>query len=785
MAASVAATLAMTGNGWAQGVATSGVRTFAIGPGPLDATLARFGSEAGVPIAIDPALTAGLDSPGLRGTYTVQAALELLLASQPVEAVAHPGGGYWLRARTMPTPASDALPTPIPTLTQVTVVAAGANDDIDNYRASRASLGVMGDRPILDTPYSVEVVTRDLMDNQQADSLVDALKNDASVTPISNNIGGLSSQIAVRGVGLDLLSGRKVDGLNIFGWSGDLPLEHFDQIQLLKGASGFLYGFAQPGGIVNFIGKRPTDTPLRSVLASVTDSGTVLLGGDLGGRFGSEDRFGYRLNIVGETGDSYVKDGGRVERGSGSLALDWRILPTLVWRADVLAMDRRVTGSSTWGILPNATGSDTDFVVAQPPAAIPGSKRIFSPFTSYETRARMYGTGVDWAFAEDWRASLRYRGSVMTRVYLNGSIYVNAAGDYTEVQYAGTDRFDTDDVQALLTGKVRTGPVVHDLTFGLSYGRIRTFYSSGSTSAVLGTGNLADPGHFANPGLTAPPADALGSYTTQRATFASDTVRIGDHLDVVLGVRHNGLKDTVNGYDKAAYTPTAAVVLKPSTWLSIYTSYVEALEQGATAPLSAANAQQVFAPLKTRQYEAGIKAERARWSASAAVFRIQRGLTYTDANNIFTQDGESRYDGLELLAKARLTPYWQMIGSVMFLDAQNVTTTAALTGKSVDGTPRHQAKLYTEYRLADSGFTLTGGIQYYGARPIDPANTATVPGYTLLDAGIRYETRVGGTRAIVRFNIDNLAGRAYWLTSASYLTQGAPRTFKLSAQFDF
>ncbi|RZT36873.1 TonB-dependent siderophore receptor [Cupriavidus agavae] len=738
-------------------------------------------------MAVDPALTAGLYSKGLQGTYTVAQALQALLDGQPVEAVAHGEGGYWLRRReiTAVLPSDTAT---VPTLAEVTVTARGqhpVSDERDNYRGGAVSLGVLGNRAPLDTPYSIEVVTRGLMDNQQAESLVDALRNDASVTPISNNIGGLSSQIAVRGVGLDLLSGRKVDGLNIFGWSGDLPLEHFEQIQLLKGAGGFLYGFAQPGGIVNFIGKRPTDAPLRSGYASVTDSGTFLLAGDLGGRFGPDDRFGYRTTVVGEQGDTYVRDGGRIKRASGSLALDWRVLPQLVWQADVLAVNRRVTGSSTWGIFPNASGSDTDVVVAQPPAPIPGSRRIFSPFTRYETRATLYGTGVEWALTDDWRASLRYRGSSMTRVYLNGSIFANAAGDYTEVQYAGTDRFETSDVQALVTGKARTGGILHDLTFGVSYGRIRTFYASGSDAVVLGSGNLASPGHFANPGLSAPPADALGSDTIQRAVFASDTLHVGDHLDVVLGVRHNGLEDTVNGYDRGAATPTAAVVLKPAPWLSFYTSYVEALEQGATAPLSAANAQQVFAPLRTRQVEAGIKAERARWSASAAVFRIRRGLTYTDADNVFTQDGEARYDGIELQGRGWLTPRWQVIGSVMFLDARNVATTPGLTGQRVDGTPRQQAKLYGEYRLADTGFTLTGGIQYYGARPIDAANTAHVAGYTLFDAGIRYETRRAGTRTTVRLNIDNLAGKAYWLTSASYLTQGAPRTFRLSAQLDF
>lgn len=762
---------------------------FDIAPGPLDVTLAQFGAAAGVPIAIDPAMAASMHSDGLRGTYTVPEALRVLLSGQPLEAVATAGGGYWLRPSALTGPAPEVPPPlPIPMLAEVTVTAPpGASGD-DNYRAATVDLGAMGQRAIVDLPYSVEVITRDQLDNQQAASLVDALKTDASVTPISNNIGGLSSQIAIRGVGLDLLSGRKIDGLNIFGWSGDLPVEHFEQIQVLKGASGFLYGFAQPGGIVNFISKRPTDTPKRDVLTSITDSGTMLLSGDLGGRFGTDDRFGYRVNVVGETGDSYVKHGGRVERGSASLAVDWRVLPNLVWGADVLTVNRRVTGSSSWGIFPNASGSETDFAVAQPPPAIPGSRRIFSPFTSYETRARVYGTDVSWAFAENWKASLRYRGSTMERVYMNGSMFVNRAGDYTEVQYGGTDQFDTDDVQALVTGTVHTGFIRHELVFGTSYGRIRTYFSSVTNEAVLGTGNLANPGNFDNPHLEAPPADTLGSYTTQRAVFASDTLHIGEHLDVIAGLRRNGLRDSINGYDKTAYTPTGAVVFKPLPALSIYGSYMEALEQGATAPLTAANAQEVFAPLKTRQVEAGVKVDRQRWYASAAVFRIQRGLTYTTAQNVFTQDGESRYDGLELLAKTRLTARWQLIGSVMFLDAKsqtNETGDPTLAGKRVDGTPRQQAKLYTEYRLGDTGLTLTGGLQYYGARPIDSANTATVPAYTLFDTGIRYEGRLGGARTVVRFNIDNLTNKAYWLTSASYLTQGAPRTFKLSARIEF
>ncbi|MEN7528710.1 TonB-dependent siderophore receptor [Cupriavidus sp. 2SB] len=682
-------------------------------------------------------------------------------------------------AQETPAPAGDNAPT-LPTVT-----VSSKADTLDEYRADKASMGAFGNTPLQDTPFSVDVVTRDLMDNQQATSIVQALKNDASVSMTSNNIGGLSSQIAVRGITLDLLNGRKVDGQNIFGWSGDLPLDHFEQVQLLKGAGGFLYGFAAPGGIINFISKRPTDVPLRSVTTSFTSRGTFMLGGDLGGRFGPDDRFGYRANVVGEEGDTYVKDGGHIKRGSASLALDWRIMPNLVWSADGLALDRVVKGSTSWGLFPNASGEAGDTAIAPPPGAISGSKRIYSPFTSYETRAKIWGTSVDWGFAENWNARIAYRGSTMDRVYLNGTIYANAAGDYTEEQYGGMDRFKTDDVIGMVTGKVKTGFITHDLTFGLQYSRNRSYYSNVFNYAVLGSGNLANPGNFDNPHLSAESPDTLGSYTAQRAVFVSDTMHLGEKWDLVVGVRRNSIKDSVNDYDKAATTPTGAIIFKPLPGVSTYGSYVESLEQGATAPLTAANSRQVFSPLKSKQVELGVKAQRENWSANAALFRINRGLTYTNNSNVFTQDGEERYDGLELGGSVRVTPQWLVNASVMFLNAKSETAAEGISGKRANGTPKQQASLYTEYRLWDTGFTLTAGMQYYGARPIDAANTVSLPSYTLFDAGVRYTTRVAGKRTTVRFNIDNLTNKAYWITSASYLTQGAPRVFKLGAQIDF
>ena len=80
---------------------------------------------------------------------------------------------------------------------------------------------------------------------------------------------------------------------------------------------------------------------------------------------------------------------------------------------------------------------------------------------------------------------------------------------------------------------------------------------------------------------------------------------------------------------------------------SHYASYVEALEQGATAPNTAPNAGEVFDPLVSKQYETGIKVDYDNWSANLAIFKLQKGLTHEDENDVFSQDGEAHYEGLE------------------------------------------------------------------------------------------------------------------------------------------
>ena len=662
------------------------------------------------------------------------------------------------------------------------------------YRVEDTNVGVLGNKILKDTPYSIEVYSSDLIKNKQARSLADITKGDASISLMQDNLTTENNSLAIRGIFLDQFTGSRIDGLPTYLRANDLPLEHLERIEILKGASGFLYGFGSPGGIINYVLKRPTDAPFQSLNMQVMDSGLALIHGDVGGRLGADDRFGYRVNLLHESGDTYINDG-KSRRNSGSIALDWEITPDLVWRADALLGKHTRTGGY-WALLPNSDGAARNWVVAKPPAPIDGSRRLAPSWTHYGSIHETYGTALSWNFAADWTLTLAHRQSGNGREYTTPAIFSDSAGNYSLTFWNYTSRFQNSQSQVMINGVFTTGPVLHELAVGASYfetlARVGTRDWPRITSASIpNVGNLSNPVEANNPvGPVIPYKDAKnGEFFTnyRRELFLSDTLRIGEDWDIILGLRHGNWDSKLTDYDKSAITPTLAAIFRPMEGLSLYGSYIEALEQGATAPRRAANAGQIFPPRVSRQVELGAKAEADDWSATAALFRMERALTYTTPANVFTQDGEARYQGLELNGKFRLGSSWLVTASAMWLDATNQKTTGGmLDGKRIP-VARERLSLYGEYRMPGIPLTLTAGARYEAKRPVDSNNRFYFGDVTLFNMGARYETKVAGKGLTLRLNVDNLTDEAYWTTfpGGSHLNQGPPRTIKLGIELEW
>ena len=759
----------------------------------LATALNTLALDTGAIIYFDASLTEGKRTAGLRGEYPVDTALSELLQDAGLQAEQETDGSYHVVQAEV-----EEEPEMLPPLTVEGEAQSAepwlSGDAEKAYRVEDVNVGVLGNKILKDTPYSVEVYSSDLIKNKQARSLADITKGDASIGLMGDNLKGENNVLKIRGIQPDFKTGQKIDGLNAYAWSRDIPLEHLERIDILKGAGGFLYGFGQPGGVINYVLKRPTDQPFQSLSMQVMDSGLALIHGDAGGRLGTDNRFGYRVNLIHESGDYYINDG-ESRRNSGSIALDWEITPDLVWRFDALLGKHMRTGAVT--LWPTVDGSINFSVRGKPLAPIDGSRRLAPSWSRFESSHEIYGTDLSWDFAEDWILTLAHRQSKNDRGLGDSLIFADSAGNYSiSIGYYQSVIPESRQSQAMINGIFTTGPISHELAVGVSYTEIRISDTRDNGNIFVdipNVGNLSNPVEvnntllrsYFNRGPHFPPIES--ENTRRRGLFLSDTLRIGEDWDIILGLRHSNFDDKYSDYDKSAITPTIATVFRPVDGLSLYGSYIEALEQGPTAPDRAANAGQVFPPTVSKQYEFGAKAEADDWSASAALFRIERALTYTTPANMFTQDGEARYQGLELNGKFRLSPSWLLTASAMWLDATNQKTTGgALDGKRMAGSGRERLSLYGEYQMPGLPLTLTAGASYEGKRPVDPANRFYVGDVILFDTGARYETKVAGKGLTLRLNVDNLTDEAYWFVDAfSRLTQGMPRTFKLGIELEF
>ena len=186
----------------------------------------------------------------------------------------------------------------------------------DQARQKSATLGPMGERRLLDTPYSISVLSSDLIDSQQLKSFKDIIRYMPSV-----QADGARPQ--TRGLQGSVVQNSRLDGLNVVSTT-DYPAEQLGGVEVLSGLSGSLYGPANPAGTFNLLSKRPTDFTRNRVTVGVGTGLTWLKAADLSGPFDPDGKIKYRLNVADEQGHSYAP-GSTLRRQLVSLATDFQI----------------------------------------------------------------------------------------------------------------------------------------------------------------------------------------------------------------------------------------------------------------------------------------------------------------------------------------------------------------------------------------------------------------------------------------------------------------------------
>lgn len=760
---------------------TPNAMSFNVPAQPLEQALAQFARQAGLQLAASPELIRGLQGHPVRGTLGVQAALDELLRGSGL--VGRMADGLLTVEASQPAARSETS-LPVVKVTARPDASSPPTDGkaTDGYRTLTAtSVGALGAMQILNAPFSISTVPQELLQNVQAQSLDDVYKLIPATRTVTPQRSGWSPAVMIRGF---TSYDSAEDGLRR-AYNHAAVLEDKERVEVLNGLSGFLYGAASPGGMANFVYKRPTATRFGSLTLGNYGGSQSYLHGDFGGPIDSEGTLGYRINLVKQDGETSI-DQQEINRTLLSGAIDWQVSDDLLLQVNAVYNKYRTDGATAYWAY---------WYKDVPHGEAPRADKLWSqPWTQDEFENTKLMTKLSYTVS----GQLKLRAAYMhDNVKRGNSISVmnfpDANGGYQQLPSRSGrsgDHFNAG--QAMADWSVSTGAVSHEVTLGYSMYSDKYFaspYSAGP--GFQGPYPINQPTYAAAPDFPVDNTQMYDAGTVRNSNWLiGDQLRFNAQWSALIGVNHSTIVgdnyDETGArlgprYNSSRNSPSASLIFKPMPWLSTYLSYIEGLEQGGTAPETATNAGRTLPPMVSKQKELGVKAEVGGMLLAGAVFEIEKAYELLNTDNFYTQDGRQRHRGLELNATGKLTSRLSLVGGLTWLAPK-------IHGGSYDGlrpanVAKFLAKVYAEYELpAVPGLALSGGVAHTGQQWGNDTNTDSLPAVNIADLGVRYNTDTLGRPLTLRLYVSNVSNKSYW--SNSYYV-GAPRNLAFSAQLQF
>ncbi len=665
-----------------------------------------------------------------------------------------------------------------------------------------------GDIPLNKTPVQASIFSAEQIKDSGAQRLSDLIGFDPAISD-AYNAEGYYDFLSVRGFVIDNRFNYRRDGLPINAETA-IPLDNKSRVEILKGTSGMQAGTSAPGGLVNFVVKRPTDAPLRSAGLEWRQAGSVTGAVDLSQRFGVGQAFGVRLNAAAAHLDPQVHSA-QGRRHLFALAADWRISADSLLEVEAETSRRSQPSVPGFSLLGNnvPAPSDPRINLNNQPWSLPV---VFDANTaSLRWQQRL---GADWRFTAHLATQqLRTDDRI---AFPFGCTDPNPApdGTYYADRYCPNGTFDlydfrsenerrrTDVLDLSVQGKLQTGSVRHVVTTGVQQSKVRNRFAQQAFNFV-GTGNVDGSA------MTAPDPTLSDENTNrdERSTelYLRDAIAFSERLTLWLGLRHTRLeRESVRtdgsrptSYAQSFTTPWLAVSHAFAAEQLVYASWGTGVES-EVAPNRAryANRGEALPALKSRQVEVGLKGANEHFEWNLALFDVKRPLFVDlgacDVDNSCTRqvDGQARHRGIEASGAFR-DGAWTVQGGTQWLRARvEGSATPSNNGLQPTNVPASTIKLQASYAVpAVAGLVLQGKVARESRRMALPDNSASIPGHTRVDLGARYESKLAGAQWTWRAGIDNLFDRRAWREAPyqfghAYLFPLAPRTLRLSVQVD-
>ena len=725
-----------------------GTRSYDLPAGTLASSLTRIASQAGVALAVDPALVRGRQAAPVRGEYSAAAALETALQGSGLQLQRSAQGSYTLA----PVPAGD-MTLPI-TQIEAAINTESAWGPVQGYTATRSASGTKTDTALVEIPRSISVATRQQLQDRNVHSLDDAVRYMPGIVSASFGSDTRYDWMRVRG----FEPTQFLDGLPLPRgvYANPKPETwNLDRVALLRGPASSVYGQTPPGGLLDLVSRRPQAEAQHSIQVEYGSDNHRQINFASTGALDEAGRVLYGVSGV-------VRDGGTpIDHVDDKR---YNIAPSLTWNLDD---DTLLT------LLTQFTRDDTGVTSQFRP--IQGTK-IDMPFgkigrhtnlgdPDYEYYDRTYyalGYNFEHRFNDTWQftQNLRYTKSDLAFQTITVGSYYQPGGPVDDEGNASrlSTNVDEDISQFAVDNHFQadfiSGNVSHTLLLGLDHQRSNTNYL-----AIFGFNvppiNVKDPVYgqpIARPGRDTAFYD-YDQKVRQTGLYVQDQMAL-DQWRLTLGGRQDWVRtDTTyfnrdgvsNGRHDQQFSGNAALSYVFDNGVVPYVSYAESFQPASNASVEPSGS---LRPTEGKQWEMGIKYQPPGSSLllSAAVYDLtQRNVAVTDNLGgipVTTQNGEVKVQGLELEAVADVSDNLKLIAAYTL--ARSEVKDGEYAGNRLQLMPNQQASLWADYTWHEGalkGFGIGGGARYTGNTYGDQANTylGKANAYTVFDGTVHYD----------------------------------------------
>jgi iron complex outermembrane receptor protein len=778
---------------------------------PLPQALNDFGRITGLTVLFTEEKPIEHTAPRLSGRLTAAQALNRLLA----------GSGYTYRftdaktvtlERVLTQPGEQRLQLAPTTVEDRALRIAETQVTAERERAyivKEATTVTKTDTPIIDTPFSIQVVPQQVLEDQQALDLFDAIKNVSGVQPL-RPVGVDRQSLTIRG--FDSRGFIYRDGLRTPLFTTRFyQTPGIDRIEVLKGPASMLFGRTEPGGIVNLVTKKPLREYHHSIQQQVGSYNFYRTTVDSTGPIPGAENVQYRFIASYENADSF-RDFVESDTTFISPQIAWditdqtRVRVWLEYEDDERTQDQGLVA------------------IGDRPADLPDDTFLGSPTDFIVNETLRTGLDLSHEFSEDWtfRGAFHYedneRSDVRTRPADTDGDCVRLDETTGELEREFADNIgisETYFLTANIEGHFETGPLKHTVLFGVDYSRsdIDFQFAAFGGAPLFGQDtasiNIFNPVHtvFA-PDPRALPVNDTSNFTDQWVgLYWQDQIALfDDRLHILAGGRYDdaeadsgispGTFSETNEVSK--YTQRYGILYKPMDWLSVYGSYTESVS--GEFVFNTRPGGETLDPETAQQWEIGAKGLflNDRLSVSLTGFELtKQDIAVPDPLNpgFSVALGEAQSRGLELDVAGELAPGWNIIASYTWLEQAEITEDGTLgqEGNRLFNAPRHAGSFWLTYALPLHtplrGLRLGAGVFAASEREGDNDNSFEAAGYARVDAMASYTWFMARMRWTAQVNIENLLDEEYFLNTGNSrlggIRPGVPISVLASLRVEF